>query len=162
MQDKIYRGKATRADITRVTRRLGDEIAALRLFYTEAEGFTGKECEMMELPIRQLYYDERKYTYAQSQQLRGQTGSIGHLRGDFGSGGQEFYTSWDEHNSRLKTPEFSSELDEVINALRSEEYGLLKSRPGMAQFARKYPDSAFKGSYTTEHGFRVDTENTPI
>ena len=113
---------------------------------------------MMELPIRQLYYDERKYTYAQSQQLRGQTGSIGHLRGDFGSGGQEFYTSWDEHNSRLKTPEFSSELDEVINALRSEEYGLLKSRPGMAQFARKYPDSAFKGSYTTEHGFRVDTE----
>lgn len=29
LQDKIYRGKATRADITRVTRRLGDEIAAV-------------------------------------------------------------------------------------------------------------------------------------
>lgn len=27
LQDKIYMGKATRADITRVTRRLGDEIA---------------------------------------------------------------------------------------------------------------------------------------
>ena len=58
---------------------------------------------MMELPIRQLYYDERKYTYAQSQQLRGQTGSIGHLRGDFGSGGQEFYTSWFDHRSEYKT-----------------------------------------------------------
>jgi hypothetical protein len=29
LQDKIYMGKATRADITRVTRRLGDEIAAV-------------------------------------------------------------------------------------------------------------------------------------
>ena len=26
LQDKIYMGKATRADITRVTKRLGDEI----------------------------------------------------------------------------------------------------------------------------------------
>lgn len=29
LKDKIYMGKATRADITRVTRRLGDEIAAV-------------------------------------------------------------------------------------------------------------------------------------
>ena len=29
MRDKIYHGKATRADITRLTRRLGDEIAAV-------------------------------------------------------------------------------------------------------------------------------------
>ena len=29
LQEKIYYGKATRADITRVTRRLGDEIAAV-------------------------------------------------------------------------------------------------------------------------------------
>ena len=29
LKDKIYHGKATRADITRLTRRLGDEIAAV-------------------------------------------------------------------------------------------------------------------------------------
>ena len=29
LRDKIYHGKATRADITRLTRRLGDEIAAV-------------------------------------------------------------------------------------------------------------------------------------
>ena len=29
LQDKIYNGKATRADITRVTKRLGDEIAGV-------------------------------------------------------------------------------------------------------------------------------------
>lgn len=111
----------------------------------------------MDFEINPLTIEERKYTYAQSQQLRGQTGSIGHLRGDFGSG-EQFYTTWDEHNGRLKTPEFSSELDDVINRLRSNACGLLKSRRSMVDFARKNPESSFKGSYTTEYGFRVDTE----
>ncbi len=47
----------------------------------------------MDFEINPLTIEERKYTYAQSQQLRGQTGSIGHLRGDFGSG-EQFYTTW--------------------------------------------------------------------
>ena len=33
LQEKIYYGKATRADITRVTKRLGDEIAAVYGFH---------------------------------------------------------------------------------------------------------------------------------
>jgi hypothetical protein len=111
----------------------------------------------MEWVIRPLTIEERKYTYAQSAQLRGQTGSIGHLRGDFGSG-EQFYTTWDEHNGRLKTPEFASELDEIINELRSTDCGLLASRRSMMDFARQNPESSFKGAYTTEYGFRVDTE----
>ena len=87
-----------------------------------------------------------------------QTGCIGHLRGDFGSGGNEFFTSWFDHRRDLKTDQFKNELDEVINALRSEEYGLLKSRTDMSQYAKSRPDSAFEGSYTTEYGFRADTE----
>ena len=47
----------------------------------------------MDFEINPLTIEERKYTYAQSQQLCGQTGSIGHLRGDFGSG-EQFYTTW--------------------------------------------------------------------
>lgn len=111
----------------------------------------------MDFVINPLTIEERKYTYAQSSQLKGQTGSIGHLRGDFGSG-EQFYTSWFEHNSRLKTPEFSSELDDVINELRNNSCGLLKSRRSMVEFARNNPESSFKGAYTTEYGFRVDTE----
>lgn len=111
----------------------------------------------MELQIRPMSYEERKYTYAQSSQLKSQTGSIGHLRGDFGSG-EQFYTSWFEHDSKLKTPEFSSELDEVVNELRSKG-GLLNSRRSMVDYAKNYPESRFKGAYTTEYGFRVDTEN---
>lgn len=105
-------------------------------------------------------YGRTKYTYRQSTQIEGQTGSIGYLRGDFGAGGKEFFSSWFDHRRDLKTDEFKSELDEVINALRSEEYGLLKSRTAMAQYAGKYPDSAFQGNYATEYGFRADTENT--
>lgn len=110
------------------------------------------------MEIRPITFTEKKYTYKQSMQIEGQTGSIGYLRGDFGSGGNGFYSSWFDQRMNLKTDEFKSELDDVINALRSDEYGLLKSRSDMAQYARKYPDSAFKGNYTTEYGFRADTE----
>ncbi|NBJ74970.1 hypothetical protein D1841_17745, partial [Neglecta sp. X4] len=112
----------------------------------------------MELHIRPMCFEERKYAYEQSSQLMSQTGSIGRLRGDFGSGGMEFWTTWEDHQKDLKTDAFKAELDDVINALRSEEYGLLKDRRSMVSFARREPDSAFKGNYTTEYGFRVDTK----
>ena len=73
------------------------------------------------MEIRPLYTDEQKYTYRQSTQIEGQTGDIGYLRGDLGSGGKKFFFSWFDHRRDLKTDEFKSELDEVINALRSEE-----------------------------------------
>lgn len=111
----------------------------------------------MEYGIRPLTIEERKYTYAQSMQLEGQTACIGHLRGDFDSSGNGFYTSWTDTREQWKTDEFKAELDEVINALR-EDKGLLHNRRDMAAFARANPDSAFKGNYCTEYGFRVDTE----
>ena len=47
---------------------------------------------MTDFTLRPLTVPERKYTYAQSSQLQGQTGNIGYLRGDFGSSGNQFYT----------------------------------------------------------------------
>jgi len=110
------------------------------------------------MEIRAMAQEERKYTYRQSMQIQGQTGSIGYLRGDFGNQGNEFYTTWNDHREQLKTDEFKTELDEVINALRSEEYGLLASRSKMRGYAGRFPDSAFSGNCGTEYGFRVDTE----
>ena len=40
-----------------------------------------------EIKTRPLTPTEQKYTYAQSMQLEGQTGTIGHLRGDFATTG---------------------------------------------------------------------------
>ena len=110
------------------------------------------------MEIRALTPAEQKYTYAQSMQLEGQTANIGHLRGDFDSSGYGFYTTWTDTRTQWKTDEFKTEFDEVINALRSDKYGLLKNRSAMSAYARQYADSAFKGCYCTEYGFRVDTE----
>ena len=109
------------------------------------------------MEIRALTQSEQKYTYAQSMQLEGQTGCIGHLRGDFAPSGYGFYTTWSDTRGQWKTDEFQSELDEVINALR-EDKGLLHNRYDMTAFARANPESAFKGNYCAEYGFRVDTE----
>lgn len=110
------------------------------------------------MEIRPLTQPEQKYTYTQSMQLEGQTANIGHLRGDFDSTGNGFFTTWFDTRTQWKTDEFKAELDEVINALRSDEYGLLKNRPAMSKYTRQSPDSAFTGNYCTEYGFRVDTE----
>ena len=60
------------------------------------------------MEIRALTPAEQKYTYAQSMQLEGQTGSIGYLRGDFGAGGKEFYSSWFDRRRDLKTDDFKN------------------------------------------------------
>ncbi len=110
------------------------------------------------MEIRPLTEAERKYTYTQSMQIQGQTGCIGHLRGDFDRNGNGFFTSWDDHREQWKTNEFKAELDDVINALRSDEYGLLKNRSAMGRYAAQYPESHFQGNYCTEYGFRAETE----
>lgn len=109
------------------------------------------------MEIRALTQPEQKYTYAQSMQLEGQTGCIGHLRGDFAPSGYGFYTAWSDTREQWKTDEFKSELDDVINALR-EDKGLLHNRYDMAAFAKANLESSFKGNYCTEYGFRADTE----
>ena len=110
-----------------------------------------------EIKTRPLTPTEQKYTYAQSMQLEGQTGTIGHLRGDFATTGYGFYTTWFDTRPQWKSDEFKADLDTVINALRKDK-GLLHNRYDMSAFARHFPESAIKGNYCTEYGFRVDTE----
>ena len=109
----------------------------------------------MELTITSMTPADRLYAYNQSSQLEGQTGCIGHLRGDFGSG-QEFYTSWFDHRSEYKTDEFKAELDEVVNTLR-EKNGLLCTRDSMTRFCYQNPEAEFEGNYCAEYGFKVQT-----
>ena len=63
------------------------------------------------MEIRAIAPNEWNYTYSQSMQITGQTGNIGHLRGDFDSGGYGFYTTWSDHRPQWKTDEFKTELD---------------------------------------------------
>lgn len=112
----------------------------------------------MNMTIRPLRQEEQTYTYAQSQQILMQTGMIGYLRGDFGSG-KEFYTTWFDQVESRKTDIFKAELDEVINALRFDSTfgGMLKSRASMGGYCADQEGSALEGNYCTEYGIRVET-----
>lgn len=114
----------------------------------------------MELTIRPMTSDERLYCYSQSQQLMAQTGCIGHLRGDMGSTGEQFFSTWEDHQGQLKTQEFKDEFDNIINALRFEEAhgGILASRRSLANYCWDHPDSRLVNG-EDDFGFRVDTEN---
>jgi len=104
-------------------------------------------------------FEEQKYAYSQSQQLIMQCGSIGYLRGDFGRGGNAFYTTWNDFYKKYKTDEFKEAFDEVINSLRFDDRydGFLKSRSTMSQYCDEQRDSMFQGNYCAEYGFRADT-----
>lgn len=113
---------------------------------------------MTDWTIRPMTVEERKFAYKQSHQISGQTGCIGYLRGDFGSTGQGFFPKWEDIRAEYKTPDFTIEFDDVIDGLRSED-GLLSGRQAMANWGYNEPSSAFRGNYTTEYGFRVDTKD---
>lgn len=108
------------------------------------------------MQVRIITAEEWKYTYRQSMQICGQTGSIGYLRGDFGNEGASFYSMWHDAHKQWNTDAFRTGLDEAINALRSEEYGLLAGRGEMKDYVLKFPDSAFQGNCCEEYGFRAD------
>ncbi len=115
---------------------------------------------MSDLAISILKPEEQKYTYSQSRQIIGQTGCIGHLRADIGSG-KEFYSTWDDHYSEFKTPEFKQELDEVINALRFGPTDafcgmVLSDRKLLSEFCFANPSASFGND--REWGIRVDTK----
>ena len=103
------------------------------------------------MEIRPLTKAEQKYTYRQSTQIGGQTGSIGILQGGYGADNR-FHSDFHEINNRLKTEEFEAELQE---ALCSGENSVLKNLDAMREFTLRHPQKGFPGA---EYGFRVETE----
>lgn len=93
------------------------------------------------MDYRVLTEAERKYTFSQSQQLSMQTGLIGYLRADFGSAGNEFWTTWNDFRKDLKTDEFKAEFDDVINGLRDGD--VLSGRKAMSSYCYSTSDSSF-------------------
>ena len=107
------------------------------------------------MDYRVLTEAERKYTFSQSQQLSMQTGLIGYLRADFGSNGNEFWTTWNDFRKDLKTDEFKAEFDEVINGLRDGD--VLSGRKAMSSYCCSNPDSSFNDD-RNHYGIRLDTD----
>lgn len=114
---------------------------------------------MMDFEVKALKPEERIYTFKQSYQLEGQTGCIGHLRGDMGRDGLRFHTSWEDHRTDLKSDDFKLEFDRFVNAMRSDERlgYFFKDFQSLEKFCHSHPESRFDGD-SQYYGFRVDTQ----
>ena len=114
----------------------------------------------MSMTIRAATPMERMYTYTQSQQIIGQTSCVGHLRFDMGREGNEFHTMFADHKQELKTEEFKTEFNDVIQQLRNNKsYGnILKSRRDMIAYSSAHPECMFNDGHCYMTALRVDTE----
>ena len=111
---------------------------------------------MAEYDKRAMTEEEDKYTFSQSSQIAGQTGLIGYLRADMDTDGNGFFSTWNDWRKDLKTDEFKTEFDEIINDLR-EEGDILQNRTALAKYCSQNPQARMN---TAEeyYGVRVDTE----
>lgn len=110
----------------------------------------------IKLDIRPATKAERMYSFSQSSQIREQTGCIGYLRADMDADGY-FFSSWNNYRSDLKTDEFKTEFDNIINELRKDG-GLLHDRSALSNYCYSHPESAFGTENRNEYGVRASTE----
>ena len=91
----------------------------------------------LNIQLRPASIEEAGLFYSQMEEGEDRSlGTVGHLRMDFGHGGQEFWSSWWKHNGdHFNTPEFREELQQVVDELRRR--GPLKDLKAM----RSYCDS---------------------
>ena len=78
----------------------------------------------MELTLRPATPTERLYAKRQCIPIMERCGSPGILVAELDDSGTAFYSHWDIWDPAWKTPEFSVELDAMIEMLRSDQrYG---------------------------------------
>ena len=81
---------------------------------------------------------------------------IGHLRGDFGKSGDEFWHSWFPHAADARNVEpFKAELKAVVDSLRKN---LLKNRVFMQKYLREHDSLMLESGIFVSRGYMVVTE----
>lgn len=107
--------------------------------------------------MRPMIEEEDKYTFRQSRQISNQCGLIGHLRADMATTGISFYSRWEDFRADLKTDEFRTEFDSLINSLR-EEGDILHSYADLVKYCNENPGSKMSTD-RDYYGVRIDTKN---
>ena len=110
----------------------------------------------MESGLRPFSGEEKSLFYSAPTETGDEAlATVGHLRADFGRLGKDFQSSWNPHNGdRFNTPEFKSELRELVDGLR--ENGPLESLSAMRKYCAERGEAAKlqEGAY----GFIAETE----
>lgn len=102
--------------------------------------------------------EEQIYSYS-SNNDEVERACIGHLRGDFGADGREFWTTWWPHKGD-PGPENAGtrykELDQVVAALR--ENGLLKDSATMNKRMARWSSAVIKNAYSAQIALCIETK----
>ena len=116
-----------------------------------------KAAQKNEFDLRPASIEEAGLFYSQMEEGEDQTlGTVGHLRVDFGQGGQEFWATWWEHNhDRLTTLEFKADLKRVVDELRRS--GPLKDLKTMRSYCGSHGGTIEDGG--TTYGYIAETEH---
>ena len=87
-------------------------------------------------------------------------GCIGHLRGDFGGSGKEYYSTWFDHTCKhLNDAKCKAIGNAIINTLNSDG-NVMSSRSDMYNFCHPREDCKIDGIYENmTWGFRIFTED---
>lgn len=103
--------------------------------------------------------EEAELIYSDEKETK-KLGCIGHLRGDFGKNGKEFWTTWFPHKcDDMNDQKFKIILDAIIEKLR-ESGGVLHSRADMYNFCRIHNDEwVLSKPYGCLWGFRLFTQD---
>ena len=110
----------------------------------------------MALEITPLTLEETPLFYSNPEKDK-ELGCVGHLRGDFGHGGKEFWHTWWEHQSELNTPEFKADIATVMERLRQD---LLQNYGSMENYCYRHKKAWMQGAWHPEmYGFKLDTGN---
>lgn len=100
--------------------------------------------------------EEAGLFYALSPKEDAEQGAIGHVRIDFGRSGSEFHHDWFPRGpEELNTPEFKSELQEVVNDLRTS---VLKGLGSMHGYCYRHAGEIDGGICCQNYGYVVETD----
>lgn len=102
--------------------------------------------------------EEKELFYSDRDETR-EIGCIGHLCGDFGKDGREFWTTWHPHLCQdLNDDKFQVIFDAVINKLRGKG-NVLCNRADMYNYCRTENEWVLTKPYGCVWGFRILTRD---
>ena len=106
--------------------------------------------------IRPALPEEAGLFYAMPPEKDAVLGCIGHVRIDFGRGGDRFYHTWHPRGpEELNTQGFKDELTEVVDELRES---VLKNFSAMTGYCQGH-GGEISGGWVQNYGYIVETEN---
>ena len=123
----------------------------------ERNGSTYKAVETPLFSLENIEPEDKEHLYKKTNSVP--RGCIGYVRGDYGSNGKEFHSTWFPDEEKLYTDDFRNELNDVINYFReSSEIPLLKSRADMHNVCTSLNAPKHENHGFTIYALKLETE----